>query len=250
MTGCNDSPHIENSLNSESALTHLDFEGKRIGVISGMVTSAITKDDINGTAVFYTSTEAGIRDLHNRRIEGFMIDLSIARFIANQPGNENLQVIVIPPEIYTGPLGAISNDPEMIERFNIFLAKIEADGTLTDMQNRWLKDDPDPIMPSFSLSDQNVVIKVATGDESQPFSYRDENGDLKGYSNELAMRFAQHEGVDIEFIITKFQDLIPSAADGDVDIGFDAITITEARKERIHFTDPFYEDLMGIIALR
>ena len=249
-TGCNNDPRIEISDESGAPLTHLDFEGKRVGVISGMITSALTKEDINGTAVFYSSNEAALRDLNNRRIEGFMIDLSIARVIAAQPGNENLQVVAMPPEMFSGPLGAVSANQEIIDKFNTFLNEIESNGILADMQSRWLEDDPDPIMPTITLTAVSGVLKIGTGGESRPFSYEDDNGGLKGYSIELAMRFAQREGLGIEFVTMKFQDLIPYAVSGDVDLSIDAITITDARKELILFTDSIFDDLMGIIALR
>ena len=248
MTGCNNTLPGSSDENAVT-LTYRDFEGKRIGVISGMITSALTKDDINGTAVFYSSNEAALRDLNNRRIEGFMIDLSIARVIALQPGNENLQVVPMPPEMFSGPLGAISANQELIDRFNHFLRDIEADGTLTDMKNRWLEDDPDPVMPDFNLPAADGVLIIATGGESRPFSYMDD-GILKGYSIELALRFGKYVGMGVEFRTMKFADLIPSAVSMEVDLGIDAITITEARKELVLFSDSIYDDLMGIIALR
>jgi len=250
MSGCSDKTPVSNFNDYEVTLTHLDFEGKRIGVISGMITSTLTKDDIKGTAVFYSSNEAALADLNNRRIDGFMIDLSIARVIAAQPGNENLQVIPMPPEMFSGPLGAVSNDQDIIDRFNVFLAQIETDGTIADMQSRWIGENPDPEMPEITLHAQNGVLIIATGGESRPFSYIDDNGDLKGYSIELAKRFAEREGMGVEFLTMKFQDLIPSAIEGEVNLGIDAITITEARKELILFTGSIYDDHMGIIALR
>jgi len=250
ITGCSNNPNSDNYDESGVTLTYLDFEGKRIGVISGMITSALTKDDINGTAVFYTSNEAALRDLNNRRIDGFMIDLSIARVIAAQPGNENLQVVAMPPDMFSGPLGAVSANQEIIDNFNTFLNQIESDGILADMQSRWLEDDPDPIMPTITLNAVNGVLRIGTGGESRPFSYEDDNGNLKGYSIELAKRFAQHKGMEIEFVTLKFQDLIPYAVNNDVDLSIDAITITDARKEVILFTDSIYDDLMGIITLR
>ena len=250
MAGCGNNNHSDNNNDSGVILTHLDFEGKRVGVISGMITSALTKDDIKGTAVFYSSNEAALRDLKNRRIEGFMIDLSIARVIAAQPGNENLQVVAMPPEMFSGPLGAVSANKEIIDNFNAFLDQIKSDGILADMQSRWLEDDPDPVMPAITLTAVNGVLRIGTGGESRPFSYEDENGNLKGYSIELAKRFAEREGMGIEFITMKFQDLIPYAINNDVDLSIDAITITDARKELILFTDSIYDDLMGIITLR
>ena len=231
----------------DGAISHTDFAGKNIGVIIGMICNVIAEDDIGGRALYYSDRANAVEDVKNGVIAGFMIDLSIARVMVGQPGNENLQVVEIPAEIFSGPLGAISADQDIIDNFNAFLAGAKADGTLAEMQKRWLADNPDPAMPDIPLTNENGILKVATGGTSQPFSYTGADGRLKGYSIELAMRFAAHERMELEFAVMGFAELIPVAAEGDVDFGIDAITITEERDQLILFTDSIHDDRMGII---
>lgn len=232
-------------------LTFEDFFGKTLGIPNGYVLDTMIEDDFNGTVAYYSETSAGIEDVRQGRIAGFMTDYSISRVLMNQPGNEDLVAVPVPEEYFSGPLGAISMDEGVIARFNAFLAKLEADGTLSDMQRYWLDENPgsDPAMPDIPEGDANGVLRVAIGSGSIPFCYIGENGDVKGFCAELILRFAAQESMSVEFIPMEFSAIIPYITAEKADIGIDAMTITEERKQSVLFTEPFYFDLIGIIAV-
>jgi len=226
---------------------YTDFAGTRIGVVTGTICDVVTENDIGATPVYYTEIGPAVEDVRLGRIDGFMVDLSILEVIAGQIGG--LKVVEIPREIFSGPMGAISSNQNIIDRFNIFLAGLEASGQLAEIQYYWLKDNPgsDPPMPDIPLSGENGVLTVATSGIGIPFTYFGENNELKGFSIELARRFAAHEGMDIEFTAMDFQAILSHAINGRVDLGIDAITITEERKKSVLFTEPIYYDQLGII---
>ena len=235
---------------SENFNVYTDFEGKKIGVITGMICDVVAENEIGAKAVYYSDTSAGVEDVRRGRIDGFMIDLSIARVISGE--FDNLKAVEIPRDIFSGPLGAIAADQDIIDRFNEFLAGLKADGTLAYMTRYWLENNPgsDPSMPPIPLTGENGVLRVATGGTSIPFTYVGANNELKGFSIELATRFAASEGKSIEFSTMDFGGLIPYVISGKADLGIDAITITEERKKSVLFTDSIYDDQLGIITRR
>ena len=228
-----------------------DFTGKRVGTITGNLSGEVIAEHI-GTPVYYSEQSAGIEDVRRGRIDGFMTDLSILRVIAALPGFEDTYVVPVPAEIFAGPLGAFSMEQNIIDRFNVFLRQLKDDGTLADMQNRWLENVPDldSLMPDIPLSGENGTLTVATSGLQLPFSYFGANNQLKGYSIELALRFAANEGMDIEFVSMEFAGLIPYVTSGRADFAIDAVTITEERSRMVIFSDSIYDDLLGIITLR
>lgn len=233
------------------SLEFSDFFGKTLGIPTGYVLDTMIEEDFSGTVAYYSETSAGIEDVRQGRIGGFMTDLSIAGVIVNQQGNDDLVAVPVPEEYFSGPLGAISMDEDMIGRFNVFLAGLEADGTLAEMQRYWIEEDPgsDPPMPGIPMTDINGVLKVAIGSGSVPFCYIGADGEIKGFCAELIRRFAAYEGLNVEFTTMEFSSLITYISSGKADLGIDAITITEERKQSVLFTDPFYYDLIGIVAL-
>jgi len=234
----------------ESTLNYTDFVGKKIGVYTGAICEQVVMD-INSIPAYYTELSAGLEDIRKGRISGFMTDLSMLMVLAASPGNEDLHVIKVPTEFFIAPMGAISTNQNIIDRFNKFIAGIKANGVLAEMQEQWLDDlvDLDPVMPNISLAGVNGTLRVAISGTEVPFAYTGANGQLKGYCIELAFRFAAHEGMTIEFADMEFSGLIPYIISGKADLAISTISITEERKKSVLFTDSFYDDQFGIITL-
>ncbi|MCL1857732.1 MAG: ABC transporter permease subunit [Oscillospiraceae bacterium] len=242
----------QTAANPSEPLTFSDFTGKRVGAVTGNLSGEIISGHLGVAPAYYSEQSAGIEDVRKGRIDGFMTDLSILRVMAASPGFEDTQVISVPAEIFAGPLGAFSMDQDIIDRFNAFLKQLDNDGTLDDMRDRWLENvpDSDSPMPDIPLTGENGTLSVATSGVQLPFSYFSANNELKGYSIELAIRFAAHEGMNIEFASMDFAGLIPYVVSGKADLGIDAVTITEERKKSVLFSDSIYDDLLGIITLK
>jgi ABC-type amino acid transport substrate-binding protein len=57
-------------------------------------------------------------------------------------------------------------------------------------------------------------------------------------------------GMEWNFIVMEFSELIDFVAEGSADLGIDAVTITDERAEFVIFTDSIYDDTLGIITLK
>ncbi len=228
-----------------------DFYEKIIGVQMGTVSDGVTQNQLRGTPAYYSETSAGLEDVRKNRIDGYMADLSVLRVLIATPGNEDLSCFAVPEEMFSGPMGGYSLDQDIIDRFNVFLADLEDDGTLVEMQGRWLENVPDldSPMPDIPLNGGNGTLRIATTGTALPFAYVGANGELKGYSIELAMRFAAHEGMRIEFFEMDFSAMIPYIVAGRADLGLANVSITEERKKSVIFTEPIFYDQLGIVAL-
>jgi polar amino acid transport system substrate-binding protein len=232
--------------------SHADFMGTRIGTVTGSIYERIVEEDFKGKVGYYTEISAGVEDIRRGRINGFLGDLTTLQLLVALEGNDDLICVPVPHEIFSSPLGAISLNQGIIDRFNVFLAGLETDGTLEDMQDRWLNAVPDldSPMPDIPTKETNGKLRVATSAIAIPFTYRGGNGELKGYCIELIRRFAAHEEVEIEFSDIDFAGLIPFIVTGKADIGIMNVAITEERKKSVLFSDPFFYESGGIIALK
>ncbi|MCL1893828.1 MAG: ABC transporter permease subunit [Holophagaceae bacterium] len=237
--------------NADSVLNYSDFAQKKIGVSTGTIGDKVA-EDIGGIPAYYSETSAGVEDVRKGRISGYMVDLSAARILTETQGNEDLQTVEVPAEFFVGPMGALSVNKSIISRFNVLLANLKANGTLAEMQERWLKNVPDlnSPMPEIPSNGNNGTLKVATTGTEIPFAYIGANGTPKGYSVELAMRFAAQEGMKLEFADMEFGGLIPYVLSGRADLAIANVSITEERKKSVLFSDSIYDDQLGIITLK
>ena len=223
----------------ESDPRYTEFYGKIIGTILGGISETLIPNIFNGVVVYYSNPTAAIEDIRRGRIDGFMHDLTILENIVTAPGNEDLEIVEVPAEIFIAPIGAVSNDLKLIGRFNAFLSDIEIDGTLKDMQDRWMFASPgfEPSMADLWLTGENGVLRVATTTQ-------------RGLDVELVLLFAKREGLLVEFTEVDFTALIPHVLSGHADMAIANISITEERKESISFTYPLYYDQYGILTLK
>ena len=86
------------------------------------------------------------------------------------------------------------------------------------------------------------VYTVATDSNFVPFEFQDpDTGELQGFDIELIQALAKESGVEIEFETLDFSGLIAGMESGRFEIGIAGITITDDRKEKIDFSDPYYD---------
>jgi polar amino acid transport system substrate-binding protein len=232
-----------------------DFEGEIIGVPQGNLAVDVIRDSIKGAPGLYPDVNAALADIRSGKIAGFITDLSVVNAVA--AAHEDFKVIPVPADIFSGPLGAFASEQDLIDEFNAFLAELKADGTLADMQKRWLEgalDETDKTL-DLDLSGDKGHLRVAATNNSKPFSYGTGNPEilnrpLAGYSIELVIRFASSMDMGITFHLCEFSELIDAVADGDVDFGIDAVTITSERAEKVIFSDSIYDETLGILTLK
>ena len=232
-----------------AALDYTAFMGKDIGVAIGAISDHVVLNYFKGTPYYYSDMTAGIEDVRKRRIDGFMMNYISLRLIAAE--NEDLTAIEVPTEFFFADVGGMSNDQAVLDHFNAMLSQLKADGSLAEMQSRWLESivDLSTPMPDIPLTGENGTLRVATTADRPPFAYVGENGVMKGISVELALRLAAYEGKDIEFIEMEFGGLIQHVVSGKSDLAIANMSITEERKKSVGFTDPYCTDILGIITL-
>lgn len=82
----------------------------------------------------------------------------------------------------------------------------------------------------------------------KPWSMRDKNGKLIGFELDVARKVAKDMGVEIEFISTAWDGIIPALVSGKFDVIISSMSITPQRNLTINFTDPYAFSGMTILA--
>ncbi len=103
---------------------------------------------------------------------------------------------------------------------------------------------------AFSLNAQAAdnVLRVGAEPAYAPFEFMDETTkELTGFDIELIDAIAKAEGWEIEVSTMPFDALIPALFTNNIDVALSAITITEERKKRVAFSDPYYDSGLTIL---
>ena len=72
-----------------------------------------------------------------------------------------------------------------------------------------------------------------------PWSMRDVNGDLIGFELDVGRQLAEDMGVEVEFVPTAWDGIIPALLAGNFDVIISGMSITAQRNLTINFSDPY-----------
>ena len=136
-------------------------------------------------------------------------------------------------------IGFRKGNSELRDDFNRFLRSIKDSGLYADLVRRWLIE-RETRMPSVAAVNPagQLVVGVAAG--GLPFGAV-QDGELVGFDIELVTRFAASRNQGVVFTTMPFGGLIAANASGKIDLIAASMFITEERKQRIEFSDPYYE---------
>jgi len=253
MSACATKTEIKTHTKSDEPLPLESFYGKKIGMNTGTIWEPLITDIAQAKPTYYNTLEESYLDIRNGIIDGVMTDLSIVKIYLNTPEGNDMTYSEIPFDLFNSPMGAISLDTDLLQLFNEFLQQITNDGTLKMLKDYWFGSSINLALPMPPIESSKIInrkIKVATIDQTVPFSFLDAQGELKGYCIDLMRRFAAKEHLDIHYIVLDFGSLIPTIVNHRADIAITNISITEDRKKRVRFSDPIYFDQAGILALK
>ena len=83
-----------------------------------------------------------------------------------------------------------------------------------------------------------------------PWSMRDKNGELIGFELDVGRQLAEDMGVDVEFIPTAWDGIIPALVAGKFDVIISGMTVTATRNLTVNFSDPYAYSGMTVLANR
>jgi len=92
------------------------------------------------------------------------------------------------------------------------------------------------------------VLKVGMDLSYPPFEMVDSDGNADGLSVEVAKALAEYLGMEVEIVNLPFGSLITELETEGIDIIIGSMSITDGRKEKINFSDPyFYFPLISVM---
>ncbi len=91
------------------------------------------------------------------------------------------------------------------------------------------------------------VIKIGLS-IFKPWSMRDKNGELIGFELDVGRKLGKDMGVDVEFIPTAWDGIIPALVSGKFDVIISGMSITPQRNLTINFSEPYAFSGLSILA--
>lgn len=105
------------------------------------------------------------------------------------------------------------------------------------------------VMAVASLAaDAADALRVGTHPTFAPFEFLDSSTrEYVGFDMDMIREIGKRMNVEIEFVNMGFDGLIPALMTNNIDIVVSGVTITEERKKRVDFCEPYYEAGQGLM---
>ena len=225
-----------------------DIKDKRIGVLLGSVYDTYSmKNFPKATILQYKSPSDIILAVKSGKVD--------AAFYSYETLLEILQSDkefgVLDKSVFSVPIGMGFNkeNDSLREKFNVFLQQTKENGLFDDMVNRWILNGVTD-MPVIENPKTNGVLTVGmVSDKGLPFTIVKDNK-MIGFDVELVERFAAYLGKELKLVDMEFGSLIAAVSTNKVDIIASTLMITEERKQKIDFSDPYYKLNASVFALK
>jgi polar amino acid transport system substrate-binding protein len=98
-----------------------------------------------------------------------------------------------------------------------------------------------PTQTLATAPSQTSVITVAINAEFKPFVFKDETGNIVGFDMDLMNALSAAGNFEVAYATRPFEGMIDDVAAGKYDAAISAITITDARKQQVDFTAPYFQ---------
>lgn len=142
--------------------------------------------------------------------------------------------------------GVDKNQPELLEQTNAFIEKIQGDGTMEAIFDKYFGDGEPSAVESAEFDSSRDQLVVATNAAFEPFEYT--QGDkYYGIDMEIAQLLAEELGKELVIQNMDFDAVCLSVSQQKCDIAMAGLTINEERQEYVTFTDAYYQASQRLI---
>lgn len=144
--------------------------------------------------------------------------------------------------------GVDKTQPELLTQVNDFIAKIKEDGRFDEILNKYFGDGTPTPVTSAELDESKDQLVVATNAAFEPFEYMDGENYL-GIDMEIAALLAEELGLELVISNMDFDSVCLSVGQQKCDIAMAGLTVNEARKEYVTFSDSYYNAAQRLVVM-
>lgn len=224
-----------------------DLNGMRLAILAGSSFDNAANDALDFTQILYfDNTAQEIEALMAGEVDAMIEDEPVARYLAGIDTRLRRVDGILVAEDYG--FAVHPEQADLHELVNNALKEIIRDGTLKDMEERWLDshDEATRVIPELPKAGTDGVLHLGVSSISAPFCYL-KDGKVTGLDIELMERLARRIDRRLVVVDMEFSELIPSLLAGDVDVIGSCFSITPERAKVVRFTDSYYKG--GVAAL-
>ena len=228
------------------------LNGARIGVQTGTTYDEIVQEALPGAIIsYFNSYPDMVAALEANKIDGFPGDEPVLQLMAA----ENDKLTILNDRMDSFEFGFVLPKTEegeaLLAELNAWIHSAKESGELEKTIRKWTEgSESDKTIPDYSsFPAPKGTLKMATEGAYAPMNYYREN-EVVGMEIDLAAQFCEASGYGLVVETMNFDGILPAVQAGKADFAAAGISITEERKESVHFSTPYYTGGTVMAALK
>ena len=239
---------INAPVGSASEVKYTDYNGKKIGILTGASFEPITFEAFPDSEYFYYNSYSDLNtSLSQGHIDGFVGDMPTLKNIHDEMPEIGYLSEPITSEDYYFLFNKNDTRTALIcGEFNEFLGKLRDNGTLKTMKDIWFgSDESVKIIDESGITGENGSVKIVTCSSMPPFCYV-KDGKISGLCIDLAVRFCREYRYSYEIEDADVTPLLAGITSGKYDFSASPASMTEERRQSMLYSDSFYSAGTGL----
>ncbi len=241
FAACDSDKALENRVFCVNDLGH-----KKVGVQIGNTADIYASDFGGDTAKIqverYTKLADAIQALLQGKIDAVLSDDKPAKaFVEQNPSLRILDEIFV-EETYAGVVA--KGNETLLDSVNAAIRMLKSDGTYDSIFNTYINKNGNFHYTQKVSNGPKLIL--STNAQFPPYEYHTGKG-IVGIDIEICKYIADYLGRTLEIQDIEFDAIINAIISGKADIGFAGFTVTEERKQSIHFTDSYAENKVVVV---
>lgn len=224
---------------SSEKVTYSDYNGKKIGILTGTNMEAESLKYFPKSKYFYYD---GYPNMNIALLNG-----TIDAYLGDEPALKSIhaaekKIDYIKDRLTDNKYSFAfrkndAKEKKLCDQLNTFLKKIKENGTYDEIDSIWFgADESKKVVDMSGLTGKNGTIHVVTTSTDEPFSYI-KDGKNVGYDIDVVVRFCREYGYALELGEVDFSARIPALASGRYEFTT-SMNVTPEREESVLFSDP------------
>lgn len=216
-------------------------ETARYGITSVVAQEYLSGKYPNAKLNLYSAAADAMLALQSGKLDYVMTSRSTALYMMKRDTSlEIAQDGVVDEACY---IAVSKQRTDLKEKVDAVLTKFKEDGTLDELNERWVADGPDyyRTVEVSEAEGKNGVWKVALSPDVPPICFV-QDGENVGINVELIQRIACELDVKVEFTTMDFDALLPAIQSGKVDLALSDINATDERRKLVDFTQSYFSN--------
>lgn len=106
------------------------------------------------------------------------------------------------------------------------------------------------VLPLSGVNAAESPLRIGTEGAYPPFNYYNSDGKLAGFDVELAQALCDKMKTECSFVAQDWDGIIPALLAGKYDVIVASMFITEKRKQKVNFSDPYQKSAMTFVVAK